>query len=682
MKNVVAFLNKYSLLFHGLLACGIVFIIEVISRRDFFSACAFVGSHTFAFLYNAFIVFASLMLVYLFRRRTFWRVIITGFWTILGIINGCILSNRVTPFGYTDLKCINDLLSMSNTSYFTAQQATLAVIGIGAFLALCLLLFIKGPRYQGKMRKIAVPAAILAVLFIGLPLTTKVAKNTHVVASYFSNIAQGYEDYGFVYGFSSSVVGRGMSKPGDYSKDTITGIMDEVEENREQTAVDGTTGPNIICVLLESFCDPDEINFLEVNEDPIPTFHSLEENFTTGYLTVPVVGAGTANTEFEVLTGMSMQHFGTGEYPYKTILKKTDCESIASDLTAIGYSTHAVHNNGGNFYSRVNAFSMMGFDSFTSKELMNITEYTPAGTWPTDDILVEETIKTLDSTPDQADFTYTITVGTHGDYPTEQVIEDPAYTISGVEDEGSANAWTYYVNQLNEADNFMADLIAAVDARGEDTVIVFFGDHLPTMGLEDEDMLSGDIYKTKYVTWNNMNLPKEDADLYAYQLLASVTDSVGIHEGTVLGFHQTENYDVTAEYADGLENLQYDILYGNRYCYNGADLYPATDITMGIDDVTINAVRSSYDGSRIYITGAGFTKWSRVYINGEKVSTTYMSGNQLTISASKISDGDTVEVCQVGSSSTIFRSSEPWVYVDSNVGDTETEEMEPEEAQQ
>jgi hypothetical protein len=178
-----------------------------------------------------------------------------------------------------------------------------------------------------------------------------------------------------------------------------------------------------------------------------------------------------------------------------------------------------------------------------------------------------------------------------------------------------------------------------------------------------------------------MNLPKEDADLYAYQLLASITDSVGIHEGTILGYHQAENYEVTAEYEDGLENLQYDILYGNRYCYNGEDLYPATDITMGIDDVTITAVRSSYDGSRIYITGDGFTKWSRVYINGEKVSTTYMSGNQLTISASKIADGDTVEVCQVGSSSTIFRSSDPWTYEDPNVGDTETEEMEPEELQ-
>lgn len=43
-------------------------------------------------------------------------------------------------------------------------------------------------------------------------------------------------------------------------------------------------------------------------------------------------------------------------------------------------------------------------------------------------------------------------------------------------------------------------------------------------------MKSGDIYKTKYITWNNMGLPKEDADLYAYQLLAQTTDTVGIHE--------------------------------------------------------------------------------------------------------------------------------------------------------
>ena len=54
-----------------------------------------------------------------------------------------------------------------------------------------------------------------------------------------------------------------------------------------------------------------------------------------------------------------MQYFGTGEYPYKTTLKEIDsCESIASDLGSLGYGTHVVHNNGGNFYSRANAFSV------------------------------------------------------------------------------------------------------------------------------------------------------------------------------------------------------------------------------------------------------------------------------------------------------------------------------------
>ena len=124
----IDFLNKYSLLFHAIIAMAIVFIVEIISRRNFISACKFVDAHTLAFMYNSFLVFVSFSLVYLFRRRAFARVIITGFWTILGIINGCVLSNRVTPFGYTDLKCIPELLAMNNTSYFTAQQATIMLL--------------------------------------------------------------------------------------------------------------------------------------------------------------------------------------------------------------------------------------------------------------------------------------------------------------------------------------------------------------------------------------------------------------------------------------------------------------------------------------------------------------------------------------------------------------------------
>lgn len=147
-----------------------------------------------------------------------------------------------------------------------------------------------------------------------------------------------------------------MSKPDDYSEETVDAIETLVNSSKEQTTVSKGSEPNIICVLLESFADPYEVNFLNMSEDPIPNFHNLEANYSTGYLTVPVVGAGTANTEFEVLTGMSMQYFGTGEYPYKTILKQTDCESIADDLSQIGYGTHVVHNNTATFYSRNNAF--------------------------------------------------------------------------------------------------------------------------------------------------------------------------------------------------------------------------------------------------------------------------------------------------------------------------------------
>lgn len=653
MKGKIAFLNKYSLIFHFLLACLLTFVIELISRRNFISAVTFISHHTFAYLYNAFIIFASLSIVYLFRCRAQLRVLISGIWIFLGTVNGLILSNRVTPFSYTDLKCISDLLAMQNTTYFTAQEATLVVITVACFLAFLIFLFIKGPKYQGPQHKLANSLSIAALLLIALPITTQAAQSSNILASYFSNIAEGYSDYGFVYGFSTSVVGRGMSKPENYSEETIESIQADVASAKKTTTVTGANQPNIICVLLESFIDPYEVNYLNMSQDPIPNFHELESNFSTGYLTVPVVGAGTANTEFEVLTGMSMQYFGTGEYPYKTILKQTDCESIASDLSKIGYGSHVVHNNTATFYSRNNAFSMMGFDSFTSKELMNITDYTPNGNWPTDDVLVAETVKSLNSTQNQADFVYTITVEGHGDYPKEKILENPAISVSGASSESLNNQWEYYVNMIHEVDDFIGDLISAVNERGEDTIVVFFGDHLPTMGLSDADMKSGDIFKTKYITWNNMGLEKEDADLAAYQLLAHITDQVGIHEGTILSYHQTQSDSET--YANGLENLQYDLLYGKRYAYQGEDLYPASDLMMDVEDISIAALRKDTVNQMLVVSGKNFTKNTKIFVNGEKVSTKYVNSSQIKTSLDNVTDGDMITINITGSKGIILR---------------------------
>lgn len=117
-------------------------------QKRLFSAVSFVGNHTWAYLYNAFIVFASLSIVYLFKTRAQLRVLITGLWIFLGTVNGIILSNRVTPFSYTDFKMLPDLFAMQNTNYFTAEEATVVVAVVASFIIFLVLFFIKGPKYQ------------------------------------------------------------------------------------------------------------------------------------------------------------------------------------------------------------------------------------------------------------------------------------------------------------------------------------------------------------------------------------------------------------------------------------------------------------------------------------------------------------------------------------------------------
>ena len=717
-------MNRFSILLHILLSCGICFAIEWISRHSFTEACSFLMDRTTVFLYNSLLVFTSLTVVYLFRRRCLARILISVTWLLLGTVNGCVLLKRVTPFSYTDLKMVKDLLTMQS-NYFTKQEEIFVVIGLIVLVLLLILLAIKGPKYKGHPRRITCILAMGAMVFL-IPTVTNAAVSSNVLASYFENLAQGYSDYGFIYSFAASVVDRGMSKPDNYNEETIHAIMDSLEEEvpaattvgttgattetgaeetvgAESTATtadtttestvttEGTTGtdeaagaeaatvststPNVICVLLESFIDPYEIKFLNYSEDPTPNFHALYDSYTSGHLQVPVVGAGTANTEFEVLTGMGMKFFGLGEYPYKTILKSdscTSCESVASILETIGYGSHVVHNNGGNFYSRANAFQKMGFDTFTSKEMINIQEWTPLGTWPTDNCLIEETGKALDLTPNQPDFTYTITVQGHGTYPTERVIENPEILVSGAATEEENYQWEYYINMIHEVDKFIGNLLTMLSERNEPTVVVFFGDHLPTMGLTAEDMTTGSIFQTKYITWNNFGLAKNDKDITSYQLMSYILEQIGVHKGTMVRFHQTNQYEVTDTYTDNMELLQYDILYGERYAYGGEDLYPASDLVMGVADIVISSLEET--DRYLMINGENYTPWSRVFVNGEKVKTTFISSSQLQISLNLLSEGDnTILVNQMGSSNTVFRSSNETTFLYTPKDDTSQE---------
>ncbi len=659
-------MNRFALPLHGLLSCVLILIIEACSRHSVISALQFPVSAPLTFLYNAFLIFTSLMPVFLFKRRALARMIITAFWLLLGITNGIILSARVTPFNFTDLKLIGDLFAMKNNKYLSMIEVV--VIGIGLLFLLIFLIVLarSGPKFGGRIHRIRNLAGCAACVAL-LPFLTTSAIDSNILAEYFGNLAQGYKDYGFVYSFSASVVDTGMSKPESYSEAAVDEILSET--NVPATTLAEEDQPNIIFVQLESFIDPTDVNFLEFSDDPCPNFRRLSQEYSSGYLTVPVVGAGTSNTEFEIQTGMSLQYFGLGEYPYKTVLKTTSAESVAHDLDQIGYSSHVLHNNGGNFYSRSTVLRNLGFDSFTSKELMNITSWNELGTWATDDILVDETLKTLDSTEDQADFIYTITVQGHGSYPDYEIFTDPAIEVTGAETEEAGYQWEYYVNEMYEVDQFIGELIDELSERDEKTLVVFFGDHLPTMGLTDEDMASGDIFKTNYATWNNFGLEKEDCDITTYQMAAYFTDLVGIHEGTILTYHQSEMAQQTTDddsYLSDLELLQYDLVYGDKYAYNGLNLYPASDMEMGVTDVIIKSFDTKDYSESVMVHGQNLTKWSIVYVDGEAVQTTYISGTTLMIPRSVITDGCSLCVCQVGSGSTVFRRSNTVTFPDAD----------------
>ena len=654
-KSFSDFFEKYALILHIPLAMLLVLVNESLSRHSLIEGFGFITNHTGAFLYNSFIIYVILLLVFLSPRRLFMRIVMMAIVILFGIINCIILNNRVTPFGFTDLAMIGDLLTMQNTKYFTAQQAGISLIAILIFVFLMVMLHMHSKK-KTVQTKLWVRILVCAIGFASLFPVTKACQAAGVVQTYFGNLAQGYLDNGYAYGFAMSVVGRGMNEPSGYSEKAVDDIIKDTEKGDSTL---GSVKPNIIVVLLESCFDIDEYPALSYNEDPIPYFHELEKKYSTGHLTVPVVGAGTCNTEFEILTGMSCKFFGPGEYPQKTVLKKRDYESTADVIKKLGYGTHVVHNNGGNFYSRANAFSQMGFDTFTSKELLDITDYTPLNTWPTDDILVGATKDALDST-NTPDFCYTITVGTHGDYPTEKVIENPKIKVKvkGV-DQGRQNQWEYYCNMLNNMDRFLKEYTDMLEKRGEPTLLICFGDHLPTMGLQNSDVKQKDIYQTKYITWNNFGMKKQDQDLSAYQLVSEYFDRLGIHGGTMVDYNQTMTErgvsGKSQKYLKNLQMLQYDLLYGDRYAYHGVDMYPASDLVMGINPVVIDNVY--YYDNRLHIYGENFTPWSKVFVNGEKVNTTYESGQVLSISAKDVTDGSYLVVNQMGSNNTIFRSS-------------------------
>lgn len=604
-------------------------VIETLGRMpttSIWGGFQFLIDEPIVFLYNTLIIFATLVIASVFKRRLFVFTIVSLFWLVIGIVNGVILTQRMTPFTVKDLSILDDGITIVS-NYMSTFQIVMAAIGVAVAIGLLVLLFIKGPKKKERVKWKRNLIGVLLVLAVTFGATSIMIK-TGKIETFFGNLAYAYRNYGVVYCFTNTWLNTGISKPDNYSQDRMLDIFSDEELGDDNAMLltqkdEDEEHPNIIFLQLESFIDPSNITSIETSKEACPNFRNLVNNYPSGQLTVPACGAGTANVEFEVMTGISAKFFGPGEYPYKSVLKEKTMETLGYDLKSLGYSTHAIHNHRAVFYNRNTVFANMGLDTFTSIEYMSDVEKTPKN-WAKDNILTESMLDALNST-ESRDMIYTISVQGHGKYPSEQVIQNPEITVTSAPSEELKWKFEYYVNQVHEMDNFIGQLTEALSNYDEPVVLVMYGDHIPAIDMTEDDLASRNLYGTEYVIWSNFGLDGDDEDMYSYQLAAHVTEMLDMQVGTVFTYQQ--NHKNSETYLEDLKAIGYDILYGKYYLYGGKNPFEPTNMKMGVKDITIDEVVKI--GDKYYIKGKNFTEYSKVTLDGKTLKTIYLGSNIL-----------------------------------------------------
>ena len=662
MKILKAFFKKHKAYVRLVIqAVFLTALIELLSRKSPLGLCRFIFLSPLVFTCNMLIILITLLISRLFQKRCrFVAAVISLIWVLFGVVNAVVLKYRMTPFSGEDFNMVTSLVRIAK-NYLSFGMIVMIIAALVLFIGVIVLLWFKMPLRKRKRNLKEWVVTIVFILGTSLLLwgSVNVSLKTNQLSRNFMNLADAYEKYGFAYCFTNSLLDKGIGRPDKYSRKMMKQIAEGIQISREvgvqQAAfLTGEGGaakkqrseykspsdvkPNIIMIQLESFFDPSYMKGYHFSEDPIPNFHAIQALYASGILKVPVVGAGTANTEFEVLTGMSTDYFGAGEYPYNTVLQDRTVESVANVLKGEGYYSSVIHNNTGTFYHRDTVFSQMGFDAFVPAEYMYDLETTP-NNWAKDKVLTGIIMDILQKS-NEKDFVYAITVQSHGRYPEDEVLEDPEITVSCTQESVNLNAVTYYVNEIHEVDEMIGELTEELKSFDEPVVLVMFGDHLPALGFTQEDVKLSSVYQTEYVVWNNFGLHLEDQDLQAESLSTAVLSTFDLASGIIPQFH--ESYDGTAVYDRYLHLLEYDMLYGEGHIFR----YFADDIGLDKDKLAESAAQGTiqaYEPSEmeigyktisidsweikaghLFVHGENFTESSRIVVDGSPADTIFV----------------------------------------------------------
>ena len=632
----------------------LVFATEFLLRGSFEDVITLIKEKPGVVLANYLLILMLTSIFFLVKRK--YMVYFISFMVILGvaITTFFLMKVRGIPLTFSDLYSIGEAMEIA-VKYINKTMIIIAVICLAFLIAVAVFLY--KLDCDTKRFKL-INFVLIFIVSIGFFSTVRSQQSKNIMQFKRWDIPASYKCNGLTYSTVESCVKYIRKKPNDYSQAKIQEIKDKVDKAE---ASDNRTlnnkKPNILFVQLEAFMDPTEVKGIKYSEDPIPNFRKLTQTFTHGMASAPTTGGGTVRTEFEVMTGNNIDYLTPGEIPYNTILKSKYYNSVATTLKSEGYKAHAVHNFQGNFYGRNNAYAKLGFDDFTSKEYMSNYELNERE-WVKDVILTKYIEKALDSTKD-SDLVYTVSVQGHSSYPTDAENYDFPIKVSGTLDQKVLNQMYYYVNQIKGTDDFIGELVDMVNKRDEDTIILFYSDHMPKLKIFEDDDFYLDKYKAPFAFYANFDIEKYDIDeIESYELSSLMFKEAGLKYGPMERFNTYMKDD--PEFSKMQDLIEYDVLFGKSYYINDDEKAKKNTLKMGVEDIVINNIETK--GNKMIIHGENFTTNSRVYLNDKQVDKKFIDEN--TLEVDKIDNLDTISIKQIGRNSVVLSSTQDFKYSD------------------
>lgn len=313
-----------------------------------------------------FIVLGVLYLTFILVINRFWvaTALFGTLMTVFAIANKIKVELRNEPIIPADLQFVTGGNGGSIMSFTTKKDMVLinsAVTGVIWLIAVCVVLqFLDRRRglipYTWKRPEFvsvknitamvcrwvaAVLSMVLCVSFTwGLGTAGSWARNFTASLSDYPHLWKALEDAqinGPAINFLRLTHVKTMDKPTDYNKakmlqlaNTYANSATTINKQRTSNLTDNT----VILILSESFSDPTRVPGVSFSEDPIPNIRAIKASTTSGLMLSPGYGGGTANIEYQALTGLNLANFNPSlTVPYQQLVPKQSWDPhVQSDL--------------------------------------------------------------------------------------------------------------------------------------------------------------------------------------------------------------------------------------------------------------------------------------------------------------------------------------------------------------